>query len=122
MQKSLLIRVVTITFLIALLLVPLSMISGIVTNRQQLQQQVESTVASSYAGPQRIVGPLLVIPYVEREVVVSAGDQGKQTQRIIAHQRQKIVVPEQLAYDGAAGVNLRAIRASVSRPNEASLM
>ena len=107
LQKSLLIRVVTITFLIALLLIPLSMISGIVTNRQQLQQQVESTVASSYAGPQRIVGPLLVIPYVEREVVVSTGEQGKQTQRTIAHQRQKILVPEQLAYDGAAGVEAK---------------
>lgn len=106
MQKALLIRVATIAFLIVLLLVPLGMISGLVTDRQQLQVQVENTIASSFAGPQRLVGPLLVLPYVEREVVVT-NEWGKQGQRVILHQRQVSFSPEQLAYDGKADVEAK---------------
>lgn len=107
MQKALLIRVATIVFMIALLLVPLSMIRGVVSDRQQLQQQVESAVAGSFAGPQRLVGPLLVVPYTEREVVVTTDDQGKQSQRAVVHQRQRILVPEQLVYEGSADVETK---------------
>ncbi len=104
MQRSLLLRVVSIGFLMALLLIPLWMIGGIVSERQHLQRQVEETIASSFAGPQRLVGPLLVIPYVEREIVIGADEKGKETKRIIEHPRQILLVPEQLAYDGAADV------------------
>lgn len=106
MQKALLIRVATIVFMIAVLLIPLGMIGGIVTDRQLLQQQVENTVASSFAGPQRLVGPLLVLPYVESEVVVT-NEWGKQGQRVVLHQRQVTFAPEQLAYDGKADIEAK---------------
>ena len=104
MQKKLLLRVALITLLTLLLLVPLGMISGIVSDRQHLQQQVESMISSSFAGPQRIAGPLLVIPYVEREIIMVTDDKGKQSKRILDHQRQTFFVPEQSTYDGTATV------------------
>ena len=107
MQKALLIRVATIVFLIALLLVPLGMISGLVTDRQQLQQQVESTVASSFAGPQRLVGPVLVLPYVQREIIITTDERGRQSQRVDSYQRQVSFTPEQLAYDGKEDVEAK---------------
>ena len=107
MQKALLLRVASIGFLMVLLLIPLGMISGIVADRQHLQKQVESTVSSSFAGPQRLVGPLLVIPYSEREVVVSSDEKGKESRRAVDHQRQILLVPEQLAYDGTADVEVK---------------
>lgn len=85
-------RIASIAFLMLLLLVPLVMIGGIVANRQQLQRQVEDTVASSFAGPQRMVGPLLVIPYVEREIAISTDESGRQHKRTIEHQRQVLFV------------------------------
>lgn len=107
MQKALVLRIASIAFLMLLLLVPLVMIGGIVADRQQLQRQVEDTVASSFAGPQRMVGPLLVIPYVEREIAISTDESGRQHKRNIEHQRQVLFVPEQLSYDGAAEVDAK---------------
>ena len=88
LQKALLLRIASIAFLMLLLLIPLVMIGGIVGDRQQLQRQVEDTVAGSFAGPQRLVGPLLVIPYVEREIAISTDESGRERKRTIEHQRQ----------------------------------
>ena len=107
MQKKLLLRVALIALLMLLLLIPLAMISGIVSDRQHLQQQVENTVSSSFAGPQRVTGPLLVVPYIEREIVVVTDDKGKKTQRTIEHQRHTFFMPEQSTYDGTATVEAK---------------
>ena len=90
-----------------LLLIPLAMISGIVSERQQLQRQVESAVSASFAGSQRVVGPVLVIPYVERVVAVAGDEKGHETKRVTEHQRTAVFVPEALAYDGSADVDAR---------------
>ena len=103
----LLLRVASIAFTIVLLLIPLGMISGIVADRQQLQQQVESAISSSFAGPQRLVGPLLVVPYIEHEIVVTTDDKGKESKRNVEHSRQMFIVPEQLTYDGTAYVETK---------------
>ncbi|MEQ1516675.1 MAG: cell envelope integrity protein CreD [Usitatibacteraceae bacterium] len=107
MQKALLLRVGSIVLLTLLLLVPLGMIRSIVAERQQLQQQVENTVASSFAGSQRLIGPVLIVPYVERELVVSTDDRGKETKRNVEHQRRLLIVPTLLNYDGAAEIEAR---------------
>ena len=107
MQRSLLLRVASIAFLMLLLLVPLAMISGIVADRQRLQQQVEDTVSASFAGPQRLVGPLLVIPYVEREIIVGTDEHGRESRRTIEHPHQIVFVPEQLIYGGKADVEIK---------------
>lgn len=107
MQKALLFRVATVLILMALLLIPLEMIGGLVTGRQHLQTQVESTVAASFAGPQRAIGPLLVIPYIEREIAVSTDAQGRELKRTIEHQREVLFVPERLSYEGAAEVEAK---------------
>ena len=107
MQKKLLLRVASILFLTVLLLIPLQMIGSIVRDRQQLQQQVEETVASSFAGAQRVVGPLLVVPYVEREIVVSTDDKGKVSRHTVENQSQIVLMPAQLNYDGAADVEAK---------------
>lgn len=107
MQKALLLRVGSIILLMLLLLVPLGMIRGVVAERQQLQQQVENTVAGSFAGSQRLVGPLLIVPYVERELVVSTDDRGKETRRNVEHQRRVLIGPTLLNYDGAAEIEAK---------------
>jgi len=63
MQKSLLIRLLVIAGLILILLIPLQMIEGVVSQRQSLQHQVEQTIAASSSGAQRLAGPLLIVPY-----------------------------------------------------------
>lgn len=104
LQNTLIARVATILFLILLLLIPLGMIQGIVSDRQQLQTQVETTIANSFAGTQRVIGPVLVIPYVERETQVTVNDKGREVKHVKEHSRQIFMVPELLRYDGSADI------------------
>jgi inner membrane protein len=54
----------SLLFLTLLLLVPMAHIRGLIRERQQLRDQVMQDVARSDAGPQTLLGPLLVVPYV----------------------------------------------------------
>ncbi|WP_375591931.1 cell envelope integrity protein CreD [Chitiniphilus eburneus] len=63
MNKSLAWKLAALAFLVVLLLFPLSMVRGLVTERQERAQQVEQEMAAYTARPQTLVGPLLVLPY-----------------------------------------------------------
>lgn len=65
MQKSLLIKSGIVLVLALLLAVPLGMVDQLVSERQARQYQVVNEIASSSATSQRIVGPLLAMPYTE---------------------------------------------------------
>ena len=59
---------VTLRFLIVIvmilgLLIPLLFVQSLIFDRQQFQRQVEDDIARSWAGSQRIYGPILTIPY-----------------------------------------------------------
>ena len=60
---KLLLRFLTIGALFLVLLVPLAMIRGVVTDRQVHRHAAEQRVTESMAGPQRLVGPLRVVPW-----------------------------------------------------------
>lgn len=108
MQKALFLRVALIIFMMAFLLIPLKMISGIVSERQQLQSQVEFNVASSFAGPQRLIGPLLVVAYTERKIVISTDERGKEHKVTTELPCQLVFTPEQLAFDASADVEAKS--------------
>ena len=53
-----------IVFVLTLaILLPLAMIRGTITERQQYRRQAVEEVTRSYAGAQDIAGPVLVVPY-----------------------------------------------------------
>jgi len=60
---SVLIKLAIISVLILLLLIPSSWIQSMITEREQSQQSMMSQVSDTWAGPQLIQGPVLVIPY-----------------------------------------------------------
>ena len=65
MQKALLIKAALVALVFAILLLPLSMIHGIVQERAARQQSVVQDIATSSFGKQTIAGPILSLPYVE---------------------------------------------------------
>lgn len=89
MQKMLLLRIGTILLLTLCLLVPLSMIHGVVSQRSHLQAEVESTIAASSSGPQRLAGPLLIVPYTVSELIVTKDDKGRE-HRNWSHRHERI--------------------------------
>lgn len=70
-KNSVTLKLVTITILMLLLLIPASMVTSIISERETLNQLTTQEVNSKWAGSQKIVGPVLTIPveyeYTEKE-------------------------------------------------------
>ncbi|UWX03534.1 inner membrane CreD family protein [Pseudoxanthomonas sp. NC8] len=58
----LLLRFLTVGGLVLVLLVPLSMIRGLIRDRAHYRGEAVERVSQSMAGPQQLVGPLRVVP------------------------------------------------------------
>src|ERR1700681_1311437 len=65
MQKALLIKIALIAIIFSILLLPLSMISGVVTDRAARQQAVAQDISASSIGKQTFAGLILSLPYAE---------------------------------------------------------
>jgi inner membrane protein len=68
-RASFVLKAIIVAFLSLLLLVPLVMINGTIGERQAYREQAVESIGRSYAGPQTVVGPVLVLPYSEIEQV-----------------------------------------------------
>ena len=68
-KAAFILKALIVAFLSLLLLVPLTMINGTIGERQVYREQAVESVGRSYAGPQSVIGPVLVIPYSEVEQV-----------------------------------------------------
>ena len=66
MKRPLLFKLATIAFLMLLLMIPISMIDGVINERKSYQQEVVEEIAKSSTYSQKIVGPVLVVPYVKK--------------------------------------------------------
>ena len=83
---ALFLKAAAIGFISLLLLIPLGMIQGTVSERQRYRSVAVESVTESYAGAQRLVGPVLVVHYEDESEVVFKDDKGVET-------RQKVITP-----------------------------
>jgi len=100
--KMLLVVVMTLA-----ILVPLSMVRGLIHERQSYRAEVVQAVGRSYAGAQAFAGPVLVVPYtetVEVQVKDPDGVARKQTRQV---ERQWTFFPTSLAVGGAISPSTR---------------
>jgi inner membrane protein len=65
MRNSISIRLIVIGFLIILFLIPISLISDLVYERQNRKREAVDEVSNSWGYPQTIVAPYLSVPYWE---------------------------------------------------------
>ncbi len=72
-------------FLFLLLQIPISMISGLISERSHRQEEVTQDIASSSSGEQRIIGPFIMVNYQE----TSFNNDKKQVK-----QRRKFLLPD----------------------------
>lgn len=66
MKNKLAIKLSVIVMLSVVLLVPLHMIEGAISARQQRQAEVKANIAQTAAGEQKLVGPFIAVMYKER--------------------------------------------------------
>lgn len=90
-KNSVMLKFLTITILMLLLLIPLFMVTDIIEEREELNEAAVSEVSAKWAGPQVINGPILVLP-----VDYSVAEEDKvRTETRFIH-----VLPHQLDIDG----------------------
>src|SRR5688572_20226711 len=56
-------RIVFLIFLVLIMLVPLGMVQGVVSERAHLKEQVAAEVGEQWGPAQTVSGPVLVVPY-----------------------------------------------------------
>ncbi|MDK9365596.1 cell envelope integrity protein CreD [Lelliottia wanjuensis] len=97
-------KVSTLMGCILLLLVPLFMVSNLISERASYRDDVEDTLRQSTSGPQQLTGPLIAIPVTE--IYYKFEDNVK-----VEHKRSFLhfLLPESLVVDGNQQVESRSI-------------
>ncbi|MEM7427176.1 MAG: cell envelope integrity protein CreD [Pseudomonadota bacterium] len=93
-----------------ILLVVLHLISGIIEERQSYRDQVADSIASSWTGQQKMVGPLLVAPYkIVRNIDKWFYEDGKRisTSDKVVTEKAKYFLPESLTVNAIADTQFR---------------
>src|SRR5512134_183116 len=102
LRRSALLRLLAVGALVLLLQIPISMIRGVIGEREARRNEALAEVSASWGGPERIFGPRLVVPYeVASEHTDSAG--ATRTRRELRHAH---FLPEVLEASGDADTDL----------------
>lgn len=97
LRNSLMFKLVMLSVLALLLLIPALLISGLVRDRESQKEEAVTDIASKWAGTQQITGPYLSIPYTRYTLV----DQGKgKPERIESVRAYWQLLPENLTVEG----------------------
>jgi len=102
-RSSQMLRLFSVGILALLLQIPIAMIGGLVSERQERRQAAVTEVSSKWGNVQFIIGPALVVPYAYRWTEASAG--GQQITR--TETRNAIFLPQQLRVRGSINSELR---------------
>jgi inner membrane protein len=96
-------RIVLIGVLIILLQIPISMIRGVVSERQARRLEAAGEITSKWGKKQNIIGPILTIPYLEKvSQTVGYGTTQIQTKTRYAH-----FLPDDLQITGTIDSEVR---------------
>ena len=88
-KESVTIKLMSIGFLVLILLIPSTWITGLMEERQQRAGQVMEEVAENWSGPQTLAGPILVIPF-RKEEKIDKGKDGIEIREVILEQNSAI--------------------------------
>lgn len=99
MNRSFIFKIIGMLLLIALMSIAVSYVNGIILDRQQRQNEVKADIARSSAGEQTIVGPVLVVPYIE-EYSETTTENGVKKTEFKREFRKTVILPDQLNLDG----------------------
>ncbi|CAN0647149.1 cell envelope integrity protein CreD [Burkholderia cepacia] len=108
MNRVLLFKFVITALLALLILIPLQMVQSIVHERSAYRMDALQSIWSSYAGPQTVSGPVLVVPYTEVTRVrdeTPAGGAAKTSLR--SETKRLLVFPKTLNVDGTLTTSVR---------------
>lgn len=101
---ALLFKILTLCGLIIVMLIPMAMVMGLIKDRFDYQKSVVQSIVESSSGTQKIVGPIVVIPYSET-VFTTQNNQSYYEQKKYV----RYVLPQQLDVTANADISPRHI-------------
>lgn len=109
MNRKFTFKIVTIIVLVLALLIPLTMITDVISERTMYRNEAKDSIAQSWTGRQQFLGPVLVVPYVER-YTKKEWDSNLKVYKQNAYFRHKkvFVLPETLNINGDISTQQRA--------------
>ncbi len=108
-MKNILVKKAAVIFgLIIILMIALSMTSDVISERSRFKQDAKYNIAKSWTGEQKLIGPILVIPYhVEYSKTVWDKELKKDVVVTSIVKQKHYMSPDQLFIDGAAETKMR---------------
>lgn len=101
MSKRFALKVGLISFLMLMLMIPLTMIEGVVGERSSYRDEARQSIAHSWTGAQKLLGPVLVVPYEEKYLESVWDENLKKYRREPRTRSEKLyVLPQTLEVDG----------------------
>ncbi len=100
-------KIAMVILLVLAILIPLQMIRGTISERQQYRQQAVDEVTRSYAGEQGIAGPVLVVPYREQAEVEERDANGVLRKQLREVDRQWLFFPKTMRASGRVQPSIR---------------
>jgi len=108
MKNPLVWKSVSLALLVAMLMIPLSMVRSVIAERAQFRYQAQQDIATSWGGEQRLIGPLLVQHYELRVTKEVWDDKLERYVEKTAWETRKVLrFPEQLEIRGDTNVQQR---------------
>lgn len=98
-KGSVVVKMIVIGVLILVLLIPLLMVGGLVSERQQRHDAMTAEVASSWGNAQILGGPILVVPYHEY---------GRDEKGEVTYTQFAYFLPESLKVEGKVAPEMRS--------------
>ena len=76
MNRSLLLKLLVVGVVTGVIMIALAMVNGTIDERQKYRDDAVKSIELSYAGPQTVIGPVLVRPYTQTTETIEDGDKG----------------------------------------------
>ena len=83
MNRTLALKLLVIGVVMGVILIALAFVNGTIGERQAYRDDAVKSIEASYAGPQTVVGPVLVRPYTQTTVTMEDGEKG--TKKRVEH-------------------------------------
>ncbi|QTD45475.1 cell envelope integrity protein CreD [Ottowia testudinis] len=101
-RDSTLVKSLMLLLLLGVLCIPLWQIEALIDERGASQRVASDELALTHVGPQTLIGPLLVVPYVETWQVPQRNERGEQTGvETKSEARWQLQFPQQLDINGS---------------------
>jgi len=101
MNRMLAQKALAIAALACVILIALYMVSGVIDDREKYRNEAVQSIEASYAGPQTLIGPLLVRPYTQTVETTETGDRGVKKTNVRKQNLTATTFPLELDVRGA---------------------